>query len=58
MEEGKKGFTYTVGKEQIEDYRKWPLKRRLQWLFISNQMRKSLPSRTIELQEAFRQGKM
>ncbi len=58
MQERKKGFTYTVGKEQIEDYRKWPLKRRLQWLLISNQMRKSLPPQTIEVQEAFRQDKI
>jgi hypothetical protein len=54
----KKGFTYTVGKEQIDDYRKWPLDRRLKWLFYLNKMRKFLPPKTIEIQEAFRQGKI
>ena len=58
MDEEKKGFYYTVGWEQIDEYRKWPLERRLQWLFLANKMRKSLPRKTIEIQEAFRQGKI
>jgi len=58
MQEKKKGFTYFVSREQIEEYRKWPLERRLQWLFIVNKMRRSLPPKTIELQEAFREGKI
>jgi len=33
MTEQKKGFTYTVSQEQIDEYRKWPLDRRLKWLF-------------------------
>jgi hypothetical protein len=56
--EPKKGFSYTVSREQIDEYRKWPLDRRLRWLFLGNQMRKSLPPKTIDLQEAFRQGKI
>ncbi len=58
METQKKGFTYTVSQEQIEEYRRWPVERRLQWLFLANKMRKSLPKKTIEIQEAFRQGKI
>ena len=52
------GFTYTVSREQIDEYRKWPLDRRLKWLFYANKMRKLLPKKTIEIQEAFRQGKI
>jgi hypothetical protein len=58
MEGTRKGFSYTVVKEQIDDYRTWPMKRRLQWLLAGNLLRKSLPRETIELQEAFRQGKL
>jgi hypothetical protein len=52
----KKGFTYTVSREQIHEYMKWPIDRRLKWLFQANQMRKLLPQKIIEIQEAFRQG--
>ena len=45
-------------KEQIEEYSSWPIERRLQWLFLANKMRRFLPRKTIELQEAFRQGKI
>jgi hypothetical protein len=58
MEEKRKGFTYYVSREQIDEYMKWPMERRLQWLLYGNKLRKSLPKRTIELQEAFRQGKI
>ena len=54
----KKGFSYVVTREQIDEYRKWPIERRLQWLFLANKMRKSLPKKTIKLQEAFRQAKI
>jgi hypothetical protein len=58
MNESKKGFTYTVSREQIDEYRAWSLDRRLKWLFYANKMRKLLPPKTIEIQEAFRQGKI
>jgi hypothetical protein len=58
MEEKKKGFSYYVSKEQIEEYRKWPMERRLKWLYFGNKLRKSLPPKIIEIQEAFRQGKI
>jgi len=58
MTEQKKGFTYTVSREQIDEYRTWPLDRRLKWLFQANKMRNLLPKKTIEIQEAFRQGKI
>jgi hypothetical protein len=53
-----KGFTYTVSKVQVDEYRKWTLDRRLKWLFQANKMRRLLPKKTIEIQEAFRQGKI
>jgi len=58
MEERKKGFTYLVNREQIDEYREWPLERRLKWLYLGNKLRKSLPQKTIEIQESFRQGKI
>jgi hypothetical protein len=58
MTEQKKGFTYTVSVEQMDEYRKWPLDRRLKWLFQANKMRRLLPKKTIEIQEAFRQAKI
>ena len=56
--QGEKGFSYILTKEQIEEYRSWPVERRLKWLFAANKMRKYLPRKTIEIQEAFRQGKI
>jgi hypothetical protein len=58
MEGQKKGFAYSVSKEQTEEYSSWPIERRLQWLFLANKMRRFLPRKTIELKEAFRQGKI
>ncbi len=58
MEKEKKGFTYYVSQEQIDEYRRWPMERRLRWLYLGNKLRKSLPRKTIEIQEAFRQGKI
>ncbi len=52
------GFTYTVSREQMDEYRTWSLDRRLKWLFHANKMRKLLPQKTIEIQEAFRQAKI
>jgi hypothetical protein len=53
-----KGFKYIVDRAQIEGYRKWPLSRRLNWLLGGNRLRRSLPPKTIAIQEAFRQGKI
>ena len=58
MAEKKKGFSYYVSKEQIEEYCKWSMERRLKWLYFGNKLRKSLPPKIIEIQEAFRQGKI
>lgn len=57
MEE-KKGFSYILTEEQIEEYRSWPVERRLKWLFIANKFRRYFSKKTIEIQEAFRQGKI
>lgn len=57
MEE-KKGFSYILTEEQIEEYRSWSVERRLKWLFIANKLRRFLPEKTIGIQEAFRQGKI
>ena len=58
MTEQKKGFTYTVSREQMDEYMKWPLDRRLKWLFQANKIRRLLPKKIIEIQEDFRQGKI
>jgi hypothetical protein len=57
-EEPRKGFSYHVEQEKIDEYRSWPIERRLRWLFLGNKLRKLLPKKTIEIQEAFRQGKI
>jgi hypothetical protein len=56
--EKKKGFSYILTKEKIDEYRSWPIERRLKWLFIANKIRRYLPKKTIEIQEAFREGKI
>ena len=58
MNDKARGFKYHVDRAQIEGYRKWPLTRRLDWLLEGNKLRKILPVKTIEIQEAFRQGKI
>lgn len=58
MEDQEKGFTYTVSKEQLDNYRKWPIERRLKWLYFANKMRRFLPKKTIEMQELFRSGEI
>jgi hypothetical protein len=53
-----RGFAYTVDKKQVDDYRKWPMERRVRWLLLGNRLRKSLPQKTKDLHDAFRQGKI
>lgn len=36
LENADKGYTYTVTKEQIEAYKKWTLKEKLQWIWDTN----------------------
>jgi len=48
MEE-KKGFSYNLTKEQIDEYLSWPIERRLKWLFIASKMRRYLFKKTIEI---------
>jgi hypothetical protein len=50
------GFSYSVSLDQINRYKEWPIERRLKWLFYGNKLRKYLPDKTIEVQEAFRKG--
>jgi hypothetical protein len=58
MSDKPKGYSYLVGRDQIERYREWPVIRRLAWLLEGNKLRKNLPKRTIAIQDAFRQGKI
>jgi hypothetical protein len=58
MEERKRGFIYFVSREQIDEYMKWPIERRLEWFYLGNKLRKFLPRKTIELRETFRRGKI
>ncbi len=57
MVDQREGFSYSVNRDQIDRYKEWPIERRLKWLLYGNKLRKYLPSRTIEIQEAFRQAK-
>ena len=52
-----KGFYYYINEKQIRDYSKWSIERRLEWLYLGNLMRRSLPKRIIEIQESFRKNK-
>ncbi|RLD97082.1 MAG: hypothetical protein DRI91_05935 [Aquificota bacterium] len=56
MKEGKGGFRYYVSPQRLEEYGKWPLERRLAWLFFANKMRRSYPKEVLEIQDAFRRG--
>jgi hypothetical protein len=58
VKDNPRGFRYYVEPAQIEEYRKWPLARRLEWLLEGNRLRRILPAKTIAVQEAFRQGKI
>jgi len=56
MNKEPKGFSYYVDPEQIKRYREMPAAQKLRWLFCGNKLRKSLPEKTIAIQEAFREG--
>jgi len=56
MRNPNRGFAYTVDPKQIDEYRKWPMERRLRWLLMGNRMRKLLPQETKALQDEFRDG--
>jgi hypothetical protein len=58
MDPPQKGYSYTIEKNQINDYKCWSIEQRLKWLFLGNKLRRSLPQETIKLQDAFRQGKI
>jgi hypothetical protein len=58
MDDTPKGFTYSVDPNQMKRYGEWPIERRLLWLFFGNKLRKSLPRKTVRIQEAFRQGRL
>ena len=58
MGRGKEGFRYYVSPQQLEEYGKWSMGRRLSWLFFANKMRKSLPREVLEIQDAFRRGEI
>ncbi len=56
-EEAKKGFSYTVSDEQLDEYRKWPPERKLKWLYEANRMRKNLPWKIIEIRSCLERGR-
>ena len=56
MDRQPKGFSYYVDPEQITRYRAMPASQKLRWLFCGNKLRKSLPAKTIAIQEAFRRA--
>ena len=48
------GYAGMVSRQTIEEYRKWPMERRLRWLMAGIRLRRSLPEKTVALQDAFR----
>ncbi len=50
-----KGFYYFISKKTLKEYKKWSIERKLEWLYLGNLLRKSLPSKTIKIQEMFRE---
>lgn len=56
MKKKQGGFSYYVDRAHMEEYRTWPIERRLAWLLEGNKLRRSLPPETIAIQEAFRRG--
>jgi len=52
------GFYYYVDDEKIKEYKKVPLKLRLQWLYQLNKLRKHYPKDIIQKQEKFRKGEI
>jgi len=58
MSDKAKGYSYFIGREQIEQYKAWPVIRRLAWLLEGNKLRKTLPKKIIDIQDAFRQGRV
>lgn len=55
--ERKKGFDYYLSSEIIEEYRKSPLKLRLEWLYMGNVLRMGYDKKVVEIQDRFREGK-
>jgi hypothetical protein len=57
MKENTRGFSYNLQREQIEEYSRWPIEKRLAWLHEANRLRRLLSPRIQKIQEGFRQGK-
>jgi len=53
----REGFTYYLSPERLNEYRRWPIERRLKWLFFGNKMRRFFPKKTQEIQDKFRRGR-
>lgn len=54
MRKKNRGFRYYLTDEQIHEYQKMPLYKRLLWLYQGNIFRKYYPKSIIALQESFR----
>ena len=48
------GFSYNVSADKIKEYSRWPIEKRLEWLYEANRLRNLLPPAIIDLQEEFR----
>ena len=51
-----KGFSYEVPLERVDDYSRWPVEKRLEWLYEANRLRNLIPAEIIRIQEEFRKG--
>jgi len=38
VENANKGFNYTITPEQLEDYAKWTIEEKLNWIFETNEL--------------------
>ncbi|MBI4707166.1 MAG: hypothetical protein HY761_04505 [Candidatus Omnitrophica bacterium] len=50
------GFSYSLNMQQIQKYKKIPLKLRLEWLYQANLLRRFYPQKITKLQDKFRKG--
>jgi len=53
-----RGFSYYVSDEILEEYRRWPTHKKLEWLYAANMMEAGLALRIRKLHEKFRKAEL
>ncbi|MFW6172154.1 MAG: hypothetical protein ACOC5T_00205 [Elusimicrobiota bacterium] len=54
----KKGFDYYLEEEILEDYKKKPLEKKLQWLYAGNKLRMNCSEEVKQRHEKYRRGEI